>query len=120
MADEKEGTGAPLGDLLPKETREKLEAAHGEIVAVETKCGVAAFRVFKGPEYDRYNKMIFDEKQRPTAFRALVATCCVYPEGATFQAWLDRYPGITQTCLNHVLELGGVNAEAEAKKYGSA
>jgi hypothetical protein len=119
MADQNEGTGAPLGDLLPKELREKLEAAHGEIVAVETKAGVAAFKVFNAAAYDRYNKMIFDEKQRPMAFRALVLTCCVHPESALFQQWLDKYPGITQTCLAHVLELGGVNAEAEAKKYGS-
>lgn len=118
MTDEK--SEAPLGDLLGEELRKKLEADHGEIVAVQTKSGVAAFRVFTKGEYDAYNKILIDEKRRPEAFGLLVRTCVVHPDKATFNAWVDKYPAIVTTCISHVLELGGLNAEAEAKKYGSA
>lgn len=118
MADDK--SGAPLGDLLGEELRKKLEADHGEIVAVQTKPGVAAFRVFKKAEYDRYNRALMDEKTRADAFSLLVRTCVVHPEASNFNAWVDKYPAIVTTCISHVLELGGLNAEAEAKKYGSA
>lgn len=107
-------------DLLPKEVRAKLESEHGEIVAVQTKAGVAAFRVFRGGDYDLFNKRILDDKQRGSAAKPLVLSCVVYPDPQTFLAWCDKYPGIVTTCLNPVLELGGVNSEAETKKYGSA
>lgn len=118
MSDDK--AEAPLGDLLGEELRKKLELEHGEVVAVQTKAGVAAFRVFKKGEYDRYNRALMDEKTRADAFSLLVRTCVVHPDATTFTAWVDKYPAIVTTCISHVLELGGLNAEAEAKKYGSA
>src|SRR3990167_8239033 len=108
MADENQGTGGPanpMTDILPAETAQALEKKHGEVVAVQTKAGVAAFRVFTGPEYDRYNSAIFDEKKRTSAFKTLLCSCVVLPDPTVFLGWVDRYPGIIQTCLPHVLEL---------------
>lgn len=107
-------------DLLPKEIREKLEAAHGEIVAVETRAGVAAFRIFKRAEFQRYQQMLFDDKQKSAATDQLVLTCCVHPDRNTFLGWLDKYPAIASSCASAVLDLGGYKAEAESKKYGTA
>lgn len=118
MADDK--SEAPIGDLLGEELRKKLESEHGEIVAVQTKAGVAAFRVFKKAEYDRYNRLFFDEKTRSQSFEVIVKACCVHPDPPTFTAWVDKRPGIVTTCLNHVMDLGGVSTDAESKKYGSA
>ena len=108
-----------IEELLSEKEREELEAKYGEITAVKTKSGVAVFRCFKRAEYARYNKLLFEEKTRPQAFEALVCACVVKPDAATFQGWLDKYAGITQTCLNAVLELGGVDADAQTKKYGT-
>jgi hypothetical protein len=89
-------------------------------VAVRTKGGVAVFRSCTRQEYARYNSMIFDEKKRPQAFEALVSTCIVKPDSKTFGSWLDKSPGITETCLNAVLELSGVERDAQTKKYSTA
>jgi hypothetical protein len=115
-----DGGPAAIVELLSESERKALEEKHGEVTAVKTKAGVAVFRRFTRGEYALYNKYLFDEKTRPQAFEALVSTCVVQPEASAFQAWLNKYPGITQTCLNAVLELGGVDTEAQTKKYGTA
>ena len=111
---------AKIDELLTDAEATKLRAEHGEFTAVRTKVGVAAFRCYTRQEYARYNSLIFDEKKRPQAFEALVAACVIKPDKATFQAWLDKAPGITETCLNAVLELGGVERDAQTKKYSTA
>jgi hypothetical protein len=107
-------------DLLPEGVRAKLTADHGEVMAVKTRAGVAAFRVFKSQEYARYSDMIMNEKQRGQAGRSLVLSCCVYPDKQTFLAWLDKYPAIELTCTPPLLKFGGFEAEATQKNYGSA
>ena len=107
-------------DLLTGEQRAKLEAEHGEILAVKTRSGVAVFRVFSRQEYQAYNAQLIDEKKRAGAFSALVNTCVVQPSKEEFTRWLDKYPGIVTTCINPLLEFGGFSTEAATKKYGSA
>ena len=111
---------AALDELLTEAEAKALREKHGEIAAVNTKRGVAAFRSPTRAEYARYNSLIFDEKKRPNAFEALVSTCVVKPDAKTFQTWLDSSPGITETCLNIVLELAGVERDAQTKKYSPA
>lgn len=106
-----------LGDLLTDAEVTKLRGEHGEITAVKTKRGVAAFRSPSRAEYARYNALLFDEKTRAKAFEALVCQCVVLPTRATFEGWLEKAPGITQTCLDAVLKLAGVDTEAQTKKY---
>lgn len=107
-------------DLLPEGVRAKLVAEHGEVLAVKTRAGVAAFRVFKGPEYARYSDMILDEKKRGSASKQLVLSCCVYPDKPTFLSWLDKYPAIELTCMPPLLKFGGFEVEATQKNYGNA
>lgn len=114
-----EGTTG-LDDLLSEAEASKLKTEHGEITAVQTKKGVAAFRSPTRGEYARYNQYLFDEKTRSKAFESLVLQCVVSPSRQTFEAWLDKSPGITQTCLDAVLKLAGVDTEAQTKKYTPA
>ena len=116
LADEPETTD----DLLSTAEARDLRAKHNEIVAVKTKCGVAVFRSCTRQEYARYNSMIFDEKKRAQAFEGLVGLCVIKPDSKTFQSWLDRAPGITETCVTAVLELSGVERDAQTKKYSPA
>lgn len=106
-----------LGELLSDAEVAKLKSEHGEITAVKTKRGVAAFRAPLRAEYARYNALLFDEKTRAKAFEALVCQCVVLPSRQTFESWLEKAPGITQTCLDAVLGLAGVDTEAQTKKY---
>lgn len=108
---------ALLGDLITEAEATKLKAEHGEITAVKTKRGVAVFRSPSRPEYARYNSLLFDEKTRAKAFEALVCQCVVSPTRQVFESWLEKAPGITQTCLDAVLKLAGVDTEAQTKKY---
>jgi hypothetical protein len=106
-----------VDELLTVDEAQKLAAQHGEVAAVKTKCGVAAFRSPTDAEYGRYNALLFDEKTRANAFKALVKTCVVKPSRETFEGWVAKSPGIVQTCLNAVLELAGVDTDAQTKKY---
>ncbi len=106
-----------IDELLTDVESAKLKSEHGEFTAVRTKKGVAAFRSPSRGEYARYNALLFDEKTRAKAFEALVCQCVVLPSRATFEAWLEKSPGITQTCLDAVLKLAGVDTDAQTKKY---
>lgn len=106
--------------LLTDAESAKLQAEHGEFTAIRTKKGVAAFRSPTRGEYARYNALLFDEKTRAKAFEALVCQTVVLPSRQVFESWLDKSPGITQTCLDAVLKLAGVDTEAQTKKYTPA
>jgi hypothetical protein len=106
-----------LDDLLTPEEAQKLTTQYGEVTAVSTKRGVAVFRSPNDPEYGRYNALLFDEKTRANAFKALVKQCVVKPSRETFEEWVSKSPGIVQTCLDAVLKLAGVDSEAQTKKY---
>lgn len=107
-----------VGEELITETEARqLREKHGEFTVVKTKCGVVALRCPSRAEYTRYNSLIFDEKKRPQAFEALVTTCIIKPDSKTYLSWLEKAPGITETCLNAVLELAGVEKDAQTKKY---
>ena len=107
---------APKAIITP-ELLEKLKSSHGEIVAVETKRGVAVFRSPNDAEYGRYNALLFDKKTQANAFKALVQLCVVHPTKEVFGEWVAKSPGIVQTCLEHVLQLSGVDTDAQAVKY---
>lgn len=108
---------ASVDELLTADESQKLASLHGEVAAVKTRRGVAVFRSPTDAEYGRYNALLFDEKTRANAFKALVKTCVVKPSRETFEDWVSKSPGIVQTCLSAVLELAGVDADAQTKKY---
>ncbi len=107
-------------DLLPEELRKKLEATHGEIVAVKTKAGVAVFRLCKEPELERYQDLQGNKATSNKSASLFVKTLVVHPDKKVFEAWVSKYPGIAITCLNPVLAFCGVEVDAEKKEYGNA
>jgi len=109
-----------IDELLTEAEAKRLKDEHGEFTAVRTKKGVAVFRSPSRGEYARYNALLFDEKTRAKAFEALVCQCVILPSRPIFESWLEKSPGITQTCLDAVLKLAGVDTEAQTKKYTPA
>lgn len=101
----------PVIEVLPAKTMAELEAKHGEIVAVKTACGPAAFRVCKRQEYQRFNSMLVDDKKKHMALEFLAVACCVFPSQEQFQSMLERKPGIIAACANAVLEHSGVDGD---------
>lgn len=80
-------------DLLPEGKREELESEFGDVVAIEIKGSVFAFRGPKRPEYKRHRQMC----QRKNADIAehneeLLMMCCVYPEKEALVKHFDRWP----------------------------
>lgn len=94
-----------------------LETAHGEIVVCNTKAGVAAFRVPKGPEYERFlGGLLGDQKDaKVKAGKILAVACCVFPERPVFQSWVERYPGIPSACTKPLNKLMGGELAARGK-----
>jgi hypothetical protein len=43
----------------------------------------------------------------------------IYPDREKFNGYLKKFPGITTTCTSPVLELAGVDGDAEVKKIES-
>ncbi len=106
-------------ELLDPKVRAALEEKYGPVVAVKTIAGVFAFRVARRQEYDRYSALLFNEKTRPKAGETLCLMCCVHPSADSFNAGLDRFPGISTTCINPLLEHCGFDTEAAVGKSGS-
>ena len=107
-------------EMLSDEQIAALEKEYGEIVVVATKVGPCAFRVPRKKEYDRYKSTLFKEATRSAAPELLVKMCVVYPSAAEFEAMVDKAPAIVDTCVSPVLELAGMNSEADTKKSGTA
>ncbi len=121
MADRLDLEQAPTVEVLPQATLDALAKEHGrDVVAVQTKAGPAAFRVFKRPEYARFNGMLGDDKTKAAALEYIVRATVVYPSGPDFDAMIDRYPGIIASCANEVLVLGGVEGDPAVGKSSSA
>lgn len=110
----------PVTEVLPAAKMAELEKVHGEVVAVKTAAGPAAFRVFKRQEYQRFNSMLVDDKKKHMALEYIALACCVYPSPEQFQAMVDRKPGIIASCANAVLEHGGVDGDPVVGKSPSA
>lgn|ERR1700744_105117 len=105
---------------LTEEHISALEKEHGEIVVVKTKCGPCAFRVPRRAEYNRYKATLFKEATRSIAPEMLVTMTVVYPSAKDFESYINKAPGIVETCTPAVLELAGVDGEAEVKKSETA
>lgn len=94
--------------------REKYGA--GEVVAVMTACGPAAFRGPTSAEYTRVKAMAQNPNDRVAASKALCLMCVVSPAREVFGTWLDRKPGIVDVVDDHIFELAGIDKQAAVKK----
>lgn len=79
-------------DLLGDELRSELESAHGEVVAVDVKGIVLAFRLPTRPETKRYRQLISDGKHHADEeLEKLLGACCVHPSREKFAEVMERY-----------------------------
>ena len=85
--------GVEAADDLLGEKRAALEEAHGEIVAIEVKKTVLAFRLPTRIEARRYRQTIARGKtENDDEMEKLLAACCVQPGREGFMTFMDRYP----------------------------
>lgn len=97
---------------------EPLRAKHGagKVIAVMTIAGPVAFRKPTGPEYDRVKAMAQNPADRAAASKTLCLITVVSPDRGAFGAMLDEYPGIADSCDDHIFALAGVDGKAAVKK----
>ena len=103
---------------MDDKTLADLKAAHGDdVLVVKTAKGEAAFRGATRSEFKRFQSIMFESKAgKAAAFEYLAAACCVYPDAATFQQWIDAKPGIPLACAGPLNKLAGVEIEEDEKK----
>lgn len=101
-------------DAFLQPFREKYGA--GEVVAIMTACGPAAFRGPTAAEYTRFKAMAQNANDRVSASKALCLMCVLAPTREVFGTWVDKKPGIVDVVDDHVLALAGFDKQAEVKK----
>lgn len=97
---------------------DELATAHGELVVCPTRGGVCVFRVPKPAEYERFLGGLLDDRkeQKVKAGKILAMATCVYPDRATFEAAIARYPGIPGACTKPLNKLMGGELVARGKE----
>lgn len=101
---------------LTPEQSEKLKSEHAgsELRKIALKSGDdVVVRSPSRPEWTRMQDESVDEKKRAAAMRAIVRSCVVFPSKEEFLVMLDRKPGLIETLLPIVHELGGVEDAAQ-------
>jgi hypothetical protein len=94
----------------------KSEHAGSELRKVTLKNGdEIVVRSPSRPEWQRMQDESVDEKKRAAAMRSIVRSCVVFPSKEEFLAALDRKPGLIETLLPIVHELGGVEDAAQGE-----
>jgi hypothetical protein len=94
--------------------REKY--GNGEVVAVMTVMGPAAFRGPTSSEYARVKAMAQNPADRFATAKTLCLICVLSPERSVFAAWIEKKPGIPDICDDHIYELAGIDKSAAVKK----
>ncbi len=109
--------------LLPADVVKKImEANPGvEFFAVETPCGVAAFKAINERDWDRYQAFQQDQSTVASSNKLVVMGTLLYPDAATFKTWLTRKPGMALTLSNKISEFSGYQGAHTlvTKKYGN-
>jgi hypothetical protein len=106
-----------LEDILPTGVRAELEAKHGEILAVRTKAGPAAFIGPTRAQYKRHLAVIGEDKTRGERIEEFVTALCVWPDKTQFSGMLDKKPGIALTVYGAITSFAGLEDEKTTKKY---
>lgn len=102
---------------------EALKAEHGDgrVMIVETEiAGDLAFRCPTKAELDRFRDQVGAAGERgarrSAALEALVRATVVDPKLLEFDELLKSSPGLIETCINPILELGGVEEKPRVRK----
>ena len=88
----------------------------GEVAAVMTAMGPAAFRGPTSGEYARVKAMAQNPAERASAAKTLCLICVLDPAREVFASWIDKKPGIVDVCDDPIFELAGVDKSAAVKK----
>ena len=105
-------------DRRPTEQEiEQLKAEHGDELHLLT-AGRFAVVVTPPPrhKYKRFKSAVLDPKKRDAALETLFLDCVVWPERASIDQLLERYPGMAETFGDKLLELAGVVDDAHLAK----
>jgi hypothetical protein len=102
---------------LSEEQIQEFEQKHGKVAHCKAKSGAweAVFRKPTRPEYKRWRSQTANEATRADAQEILLTSCVVYPERVAFQALLDQYPAIPETCGTAVGKLLDCEVEESEK-----
>jgi hypothetical protein len=101
---------------IDKSIIEGLKAEHGDVYLLEAKEESVVVTVPTRPQYRRFIEAAGKDNKRPHAMETLCRECVVYPNAETFDALLEKKPGLAATFSAKLLELAGVEDEAAAKK----
>lgn len=99
----------------------KAEHGDGRVVVIESEhVGDLAFRCPTKAEMDRFRDQLGSSgdrgARRSAALESLVRATVVDPKLLEFDELLRAYPGLIETCVNPVLELGGIEEKPRLRK----
>jgi hypothetical protein len=102
-------------EITPEAIAE-LEAKHGEVEVYESDFGSAAFRAANSKEWQRFLDEMNNDALKSRALKNLVFACCVAPERAEFDRFIERRPGLVQGFGNQLVEFCGMHTVRVRKK----
>ncbi len=110
-------------DLLPADVVKKIEMSNPgvEFFAVETPCGVAAFKAISEKDWDRYQAFQQEQSTIASSNKMVVLGSLLYPDKEVFLGWVKRKPGMVLTLSNKISEFSGYQGAHTlvTKKYGN-
>lgn len=100
---------------MTPEKIEELKAKYGELHVLEHQGNEVIVTAPNRPTWKRFRSQILDDRKHDIALEELVRACVVYPDRATFDALLDKKPGLVETFGKAVTELAGSGGNPEKK-----
>lgn len=94
----------------------KLENPDKELHKITSKGNEIIVRCPTQPEYQRFVQLAGEPKTKYAALAGLVRSCTIHPKGSELEKLISIQPGVVVTFANKLLEIAGVEEEAEAEK----
>lgn len=103
--------------MLSPEQIEKLKSENpdAELRKVQTKAGIVVVRTPRQGDWKRMQDEAAKPEKRAEAMRALVRSSVVFPSKEEFLRMLEKRPGIFETLLPIVQEMGGIEDEVQGE-----
>lgn len=102
---------------IPQEALDQAKATHGEVFRLDHDEASVLVRPPKRAEYRKFKATILgNQAAAADALETLLREVVVYPAPEAFDAMLDRWPGLSETFGQKVLEIAGVSEQATLKK----
>lgn len=88
---------------------------HGELAVVETVLGTCLFRPPTRAEYDEFMRMLLHAQQKLDALYWLASVTVVVPDRPTFDAWVERRPGLPKAAETAMMLQMGIDPSAHGE-----